>query len=114
MSDTTPRDQLAQICSLIMDGHYDDPDDDAYALAEEIISRGWRPPARVVTTVEELDALPWRTVIREIGTGPRGFIRGFISEKDDDLWMATGSDLLCPSSDIWLPAVILYEPEEGE
>ena len=59
MSDTTPRDQLAQIIYDTLNGKYGDftmPDD----AADAIIAAGWRPPARTVTTVEE------RAAVREV------------------------------------------------
>ncbi|MDN6514291.1 MAG: hypothetical protein L0K47_13485, partial [Acidipropionibacterium jensenii] len=43
--------------------------DDQHAseyIAARLIAAGWRPPARVVTTMEELDALPDGTVIQDI------------------------------------------------
>jgi hypothetical protein len=38
-------------------------------LADAILAAGWRPPARTVSTVEELEALPVRSVVRERDTG---------------------------------------------
>ena len=72
MSDTTPRDQLAQIIYDTLNGKYGDftmPDD----AADAIIAAGWRPPARTVTTVEQLDALPKGTAIHHTDhtEGPR-------------------------------------------
>lgn len=46
MTDTTPRDQLAQIIYDTLNGQYGDfciPDD----AADAIMAAGWRPPARV-------------------------------------------------------------------
>ena len=63
MSDTEARDQLAQIINehmeadvpeTVADKH--EPVDADYAMADVILAAGWRPPDRVVTTVEELDA----------------------------------------------------------
>ena len=34
-------------------------------LAERILASGWRPPARIIETAEELDALPNEAVIRD-------------------------------------------------
>lgn len=71
MRDATPRDRLAQIINehmeadvpeTVADKH--EPVDADYAMADAIIAAGWRPPARVVTTVEGLDALPARRIIQ--------------------------------------------------
>ena len=54
MSDTTPRDQLAQIIYDTLNRKYGDftmPDD----AADKIIRAGWRPPAR--TVVREVDVM---------------------------------------------------------
>ena len=55
MSDTTPRDQLA---ALLADDWNPDRDPILTAMfrdyAQTILDAGWRPPARTVTTVEEL------------------------------------------------------------
>ena len=59
------RDKLAEIINEYMevdipesvpDKHI--PTGADYGLADEIIEAGWRPPMRVIETVEELEALP--------------------------------------------------------
>lgn len=64
MSDTTLRDQLAQIINehmeadvpeTVVDNH--EPVDADYAMADAILAAGWRPPARVAIADEILDAL---------------------------------------------------------
>lgn len=32
---------------------------------QRVLAAGWRPPARIVSTVEELDALPWGSVVMD-------------------------------------------------
>lgn len=34
-------------------------------IADHLLSQGWRPPMRVISTVEELEALPGKTVIED-------------------------------------------------
>ena len=107
MSDTTPRDQLAQIIYDTLNGQYGDftmPDD----AADKIIRAGWRPPARTVTTVEELDALPVGSIVRDVE-------RAALDEKwDDNMWAEVGYEPTFSSSSIHTPAIVLYEPEDGE
>ena len=101
MSDSTPRDQLAQIIYDTLNGQYGDfcmPDD----AADAILEAGWRPPARTVTTVEELDALPEGTMIRDS--------EGTVAENWDGTWYVTGAGRYWNED---LPATVLYEPEEG-
>lgn len=62
MPDTTPREKLAQIIYDTLNGQYGDfnmPDD----AAEAIISAGWRPPVRTVSTVEQAKALRDGTLV---------------------------------------------------
>lgn len=100
MSDTTPRDQLAQIIERALRNMWDDTTEYAKDVADEIQEAGWRPPARVVTTVEEAEALPWRTVIRDSA--------GVVAELVFGLWYSSDGWIV----DLRLPATVLYEPEE--
>jgi len=111
MSDTTPRDQLAQIIEdHYYDGRsgwisYENRQKAIERMANKILAAGFRPPARVVTTVEELDALPEGTVIRDR--------EGTVAESWDGVWHSSeggcyGHEILA------LPATVLYEPEEDE
>ena len=78
------------------------------AAADKIIRAGWRPPARTVTTVEELDALPVGSIVRDDE-------RAALDEKwDDDMWAEVGYEYTFSSSSIHTPATVLWEPEEGE
>ena len=106
MSDTTPRDQLAQIIYDTLNGQYGDftmPDD----AADAIIRAGWRPPARTVTTVEERAAVRRGTVVRSAS--------GTIACRYDK-WNAVALGVGAPFD--WtvlaLPLTVIYEPEEGE
>ena len=106
MSDTTPRDQLAQIIYDTLNGKYGDftmPDD----AADAIIAAGWRPPARTVTTVEERAAVRRDTVVRSAS--------GTIACRHDK-WNAVSLGVGAPFD--WtvlaLPLTVIYEPEEGE
>lgn len=110
MSDPTPRDQLAQIIYDTLNGQYGDfcmPDD----AADAILAAGWRPPARVVTTVEELDALPDRsvivaadyTILQCVGSGQPDW-DGNVWCDEESRWWGSG--------DVTIPATVLYEPKE--
>ena len=68
MSDTTVRDQLGLTISAYRRNAEVAWDEDLM-LADHLLEQGWRPPARVVSTVEELDALAPNTAIRSaLGT----------------------------------------------
>ena len=58
MSDTTLRDRLGLTISAYRRNAEVAWDDDM-RLADHLLNLGWRPTARTVTTVEELDALEW-------------------------------------------------------
>ena len=123
MSDTTSRDQLAQIIEKdFYDGRsgwlsQEDEQRAIRRMAEAIIAAGWRPPARVVTTVEELDALAVGTVIMEGDHGTPddtgwGFktMPGVFHRFPDGWHVVAGIGEHAPD----LPATVLWEPEEGE
>lgn len=112
MSDLTPREQLAQIIDR---GMFPETPDDVRstedAIADAVISAGWRPPARVVTTVGELDALPRGTVIRD-ALSVQECLGEWLSPHAP-LWAGTAGDMHT-SGNLHLPATVLWEPEEGE
>ena len=132
MSDTTPRDQLEQIiykhiyCDVRgpkMDCGMDYPSSDYLEfvstgrLADAIIAAGWRPPARTVTTVEELDALAVGTVVMEGDHGTPddtgwGFkmMPGAFHRFTRGWHVVAGLGERVPD----LPVTVLWEPEEGE
>ena len=106
MSDTTARDQLAQIIYDTLNGQYGDfnmPDD----AAEAILDAGWRPPARVVSTWEEVLALKEGALL---AIERWGHMRVY-ERQEDDAWCLSGGGWL---DEDWLPATVLYEPKEGE
>lgn len=120
MSDTTPRDQLIELLysqthapmstHSQADGsctecpwptHHLPPEE----LADRLLEVGWRPPARVVTTVEELNALPDGTVIRDSIE--------YVAESLHGMWYVTGGGRHS-GTELAPPATVLWEPEEGE
>lgn len=123
MSDSTPREKLVRqslnvLCNTANFPPQAQPEllgrnmrPTAEALADELIGRGWRPPARVVTTVEELDALPKGTVIRD-ALSVQECLGTWLSPHVP-LWAGTAGEL-SSSSDLQLPATVLWESEEGE
>lgn len=105
MSDTTARDRLAQIIERALRDMWDDTTEYAKDVADAILKAGFRPPARTVTTVEELDALAEGTVIRDS--------EGTVAENGDGAWHSTDGDRYWHEI-LALPATVLYEPKEGE
>lgn len=73
---------------------------------------GWRPPAQVITTVEELAELPISTIVRDA--------QGSVAERSVDWrgnlgWMILGDDEHYVWGEwLWFeaPATVLWEPEE--
>jgi hypothetical protein len=68
---------------------------------ERILAAGYRKP-RTVTTVEELDALPELSVIRN---------PDWVWERSESEWFGAGSEQATPPRNIFLPATVLYAPE---
>jgi hypothetical protein len=66
-----------------------------------IIANRWRPPARIVTTVAELDALGVGAVVRDKLADAWTSIGRF--------WQVAGSDETLHSESISLPATVLWE-----
>lgn len=101
MSDTTARDRLA---ALLADDWNPERDPILTAMfrdyAQTILKAGWRPPARTVGTVEELDALPEGTIIRDS--------EGTVATRHSAEGGCYGHEILA------LPAIVLYEPKEGQ
>ncbi len=130
MSDTTDRDQLEQIIAKHNDCDvwgskmdcgmdYPSPDYTQFGttehLADAIVNAGWRPPARVVTTVEELDALAVGSVVVEGDHGTpddtgMGFktMPGVFHRFPDGWYVVAGYG----PRDVPLPALVLWESEE--
>lgn len=80
--------------------------------AATLIARGWRPPAQVIETPEELDTLPFLSIIREVfGPSPvAGCDYGGVWERRTSGWecIAAGVRRDAPR----FPAVVLYLPTE--
>jgi hypothetical protein len=131
MSDTTARDQLAGELLGVLAVASNFPQhaqvrllgQDMRPLAEKcsdaILAAGWRPPARVVTTVEERDALPRGTVLARIhsdGSGPSCYVN-----YKDDGWVMATEKIPAPGvsphdlvGNYLGYLIVLREPEEGE
>ena len=82
---------------LIKDSYYGDEITrgdrlNAANIAYDIIAAGWRPPMRVIETVEELEALPGKTVIED---------------GDGDPWIKAEAPLM----DSWMYAGLEYSSE---
>lgn len=78
-------------------------------IAERVIERGWRPPPRVIRTPEQLAALPFLTLIREIRRpAPSGTDYGSVHERRASDWHCIAGAI--PSEPIRLPAVVIWEP----
>jgi len=84
--------------------------DYAFAIADGLIAKGYRKP-RTITTTEELDALEHGSVIR---SEQRHY---WVAHKEDGEggnqgWAAAGTSRIPANLGDWLPAVVLYEPQE--
>lgn len=106
MSDLTLRDRLVDLIEWAETDTYATSQPDGMArttiLATAILDAGWRPPARTVTTVEELDALPELAVIRDS--------EGTVADLAFGMWFSSDGRVF----GLRLPATVLYEPKEGE
>lgn len=121
MSDTTPRDKLAEDIGwlLLQRPHPEMPSLNeteaavtGACVAGAMAGLGWRPPARVVTTVEELDALVAHTVVRYCTR----YGWGTAEKVACDRWWPAGVVVYLTNTQVLRhgPATVLYEPEEGE
>lgn len=116
MSDTTPREQLAEDIGwlLLQRPHPEMPSlNEAEAavagacIAGAMAGLGWRPPAHTVTTWEEVQSLREGALL---AIERRGHM--WVYERhEDDAWCLSGGGWM---DEHWLPATVLYEPEEGE
>ena len=112
MSEREERDQLAQIIYDTLSGQYGDfsmPDD----AAKAILAAGFRPPARTVSTVEELDALPDRSVIVAADCAILQCVGSGQPDWDGNVWCDEEARWW-GSCDVDLPATVLYEPKEDQ
>lgn len=78
---------------------------DAEAIVESLLAAGVQIP-RVMETIEELEAMPAGSAIRDG--------EACICERDGDGWLITGSRNGYIHRDILLPATVLYVPAEAK
>jgi hypothetical protein len=83
----------------------------AHAIAGVLIELGYSKP-RTITTVEELDALPEKSVIRDAdGSVYEAFEAWNRDESSYGIqWLETGTSWRAEMAEIALPATVLYEP----
>lgn len=92
-----------------MPGTYDDP----YREHRAHVAASWQE-ARTVRTVEELDALPFLTLIREVyAPSPSGNDYGGVYERRVTEWECIAGVFHEEQIPIHLPALILWTPEDG-
>ncbi len=107
------REELAQSIATNLDRRFGKrefgPAHQDYELADALLAEGWRK-VRVVTTVEELEALPVGSVVRDA--------KEFIYEKCHDIgdpdfpwWASTGEQRRFSARFSYLPATVLCEPQ---
>lgn len=82
--------------------------------AELARAAGWRPPARVMRTVEELEALPAESIVQVISPSedpkePMAIV--WVHESGDE-WVEAGSSERHPAAVVDLPARLLWSPAE--
>ena len=86
---------------------FDDPADQADVL----LDAGWRPPPRVITDAEGLDALPDLAVIQ----AANGEILERANSVTDTGWFSLFSGpVLYSTSYVSLPALVIWTPLDGE
>lgn len=105
MPDNEIRDQLAAYLDRFIENEaWADTGAEAAAHIRDVL--GWRPPARVVETAEEFDALePGVVVLSARGTIACRHYSG--------VGVLFGNGEPFPWDALALPAAILYEPEEA-
>lgn len=77
----------------------------ARLAADALVASGWQKP-RSITTVEELDALPFEAVVRDA----EGHVLERWGDADEVLWTTVMVNAFIPRDAIALPAAVLYEP----
>lgn len=101
------RDDLAELIGDTWNAMPSPADHVWHILADEILAAGFRAPARKIDTVEELDALPYGTVIRDsdgdvceaIGCGGSRGMRWIETGWSDE----RGSAALSTATVLWEP-----------
>lgn len=128
MSDTTPRDQLVRQLLNVLCNEVNFPRQAqaallgldmrplADALAGELIERGWRPPARTIATRKELDLLEKLpgAIVRDRDGCLWETSRTAWANPCASGWTYLANMLASDDADLTLPALVLWEPEEGE
>ena len=74
-------------------------------MADGLIAAGYSKP-RTITTVEELNALPFETVIRDA----EGHVLERWGHDPANVWVTVMVRAFIPRGDVALPATVLYEP----
>lgn len=74
--------------------------------AGDLLRAGYRKP-RTITTAEELDALPFESVVRDAA----GHVLERWGDALDAIWVTVQIAAYIPRGDIALPATVLYSPE---
>ena len=99
----TERDELATIIETAYDLN---PGMASFELlAHAVLAAGYTKP-RTVTTIEELDALPFEAVIRDA----EGHVLERWGQPKENLWATVMVGAYIPRGDIALPATVLYSP----
>lgn len=111
MNTPTPRDQLAQIIAHTGRGHTGHIAPIAPVLAATILTAGWRPPARVIRDVEELDGLLNSAVILDAKGRVRVHCVVIDADTDQPEHWWSGTAFQRPSATIPLPAILIWEPD---
>ena len=105
MASDEQREELARIIHNIAQPDWDE---DAFKAAEAILRAGWRKP-RTVETVEELDALPEKSIILDrVGYAWQkleGYWVSWLDPGETSKWLANGG---------YLPALVLWTPGDDE
>lgn len=111
------RDQLAAILRdhAMPGGEADFPPGEYECCAEAIVHAGWRPPPRRIEDHAGLEALPAGTIIieeepdYETDPNPCTWFRRRL-DGGELTWEEFGSDRHWDSSDVSLPAVVVWPP----
>jgi hypothetical protein len=102
VSETENRERLAAYLTDLIEGYaWAHTGEEAAAHTATVL--GWRPPARVVNSAADLDALPDDSIIRTC--------YGTVTQKVDDCWEVPNEVGRYLSESVDLPATVLYEPE---
>lgn len=88
---------------------------DADTVADRLLAAGWRPPARVIETVEQLDTLGYPCVIREVPHADEPMTDDFYPQMwEMGLqvgWCRAGAMFRVKDCTPALPVEVLVEPE---